>query len=246
MEGCKGHAGEIGLWPQERGLRYVREWYGTVDQASSAPPLANALVERLNKKCLHFWRLDAIWGCSPSNWPPVAAVDTPRLPPAVAQPVGGSGGGGAKASQVSEPRPETGGRGPVRLGSDADNDGDDDGQEAPAHRSSRPRARGASSQRGRLRGEGLKRSLEASEGRREAWDEKRIKVEADVQIHRIDSERATAERVAEIQARSNEQVAEIQARSSEKMAEMQQQTMRMQMQMMEGFFKVMQSRDAAS
>lgn len=210
------------------------------------PPLTNVLVERLNKKCLHFWRLDAIWAWSPNNKPPVAAVDMPRPPPVAAQLVSGGGGGeGAEPSRVSQPRPESGGRGPVGLGSDADNDGDDDGQGAPAHRS-RPKARGPSAQRGRLRGEGLKRSLEASEGRREAWDEKRIKVEANVQIHRIDSERATAERVAEIQARSNEQIAEIQARSSEKMAEMQQETMRMQVQMMEGFFKAMQGRDATA
>jgi len=66
---------------------------------------------------------------------------------------------------------------------------------------------------------------------KEAWEEKRVKIEAAVQMHRIDSERAAAERVAEIQARSNE-----------KIAEMQQETMRMQMQMMEGFFKVMQGR----
>ena len=50
-------------------------------------------------------------------------------------------------------------------------------------------------------------------------------------MHRIDSERGTAERVAEIQARSNEA-----------MAKMQQETIRIQMQMMEGFLKIMQGK----
>ena len=106
----------------------------------------------------------------------------------------------------------------------------------------------------------MKRLLEGSEARKEARDGKRIKVdeermklEADVQMRCTESERATAERVAEIQARSNEQtaeiqtrsnvqMAEIQARSNERMAEMQQETMRMQMLMMEGHFKIIQSR----
>ena len=50
----------------------------------------------------------------------------------------------------------------------------------------------------------LERLLEASEARKKARDEKRIRVEAEAQMHHIDSERATAERAAEIQARSNE------------------------------------------
>ena len=90
--------------------------------------------------------------------------------------------------------------------------------------------------------------LEGSEARKEARDEKRVKMdeerirlEADVEMHRIDSERATAETVAETRARSSEQLAEIQARSIERMAATQQETMRMQMQM-EGLFKVMQGR----
>ena len=58
-----------------------------------------------------------------------------------------------------------------------------------------------------------------------------MKIEADVQIYRVEIEGVTAERTAEIQARSNE-----------KMAEMQQGTMRMQIQMVEGLFRVVQSR----
>lgn len=48
--------------------------------------------------------------------------------------------------------------------------------------------------------------------------------------------------MAEIQASSNEKIAEIQARSNETVARMQHETMRMQMQMMEGFFNLMQGR----
>ena len=98
----------------------------------------------------------------------------------------------------------------------------------------------------------LEARKEARDGKRIKVDEERMKLEADVQMLRIESERATPEWVAEIQARSNEQtaeiqtrsnvqMAEIQARSNERMAEMQQETMRMQMQMMEGLFKVIQS-----
>ena len=86
----------------------------------------------------------------------------------------------------------------------------------------------------------MKRLLEASEARKEARDGKRIKADVEVQKHRIDSEQVTAERVAEIQARSNEKIAEIQARNAEAMAKMQQETTRMQMQIMEGFFKFIQ------
>ena len=123
---------------------------------------------------------------------------------------------------------------------DGNNNGDNDGDNGPSQRvlaparHSKPKACGSSTQCGRPRGgagEGLKRLLEDGVAQKEAWEEKRVKIEAAVQMHRIDSERAAAERVAEIQARSNE-----------KIAEMQQETMRMQMQMMEGFFKVMQGR----
>ena len=90
--------------------------------------------------------------------------------------------------------------------------------------------------------EGSEARKEARDGKRVKVDEERMELEADVQMRRIESERDNAKRVAEIQARSNEQMAEIQARSNVRMAEIQQETMRMQMQMMKGLFKIIQSR----
>ena len=101
------------------------------------------------------------------------------------------------------------------MSDDENDDRDGDNSQVPTRRSkSKPRGPGISSQRGRLRhkpkggaGEGLKRLPEGSEARKEARDENpikvdegRIKLEADVQMHRIASERATAERVALIKA----------------------------------------------
>ena len=67
--------------------------------------------------------------------------------------------------------------------------------------------------------EGSEAQKEARDGKRTKADEERMKLEADVQMLRIESERATPEWVAEIQARSNEQTAEIQTRSNVQMAE---------------------------
>jgi hypothetical protein len=184
------------------------------------------LVEKLNKKCLHFWKLDAIWGCRPNN-KPVAAVETLQPPSESTMPVDPSllideiATGGATGSEGDNASDEGGASlsvtQPSLPVSDDENDDGDSSQVPTTRRSkSKPRGPGISSQRGRLRlkggaGDGLKRLLEGSEARKEARDGKRIKVdeermklEADVQMHRIESERATAERVAEIQARSNE------------------------------------------
>ena len=144
---------------------------------------------------------------------------------------------------------------PVSDDEKGERDGDSSQESTTRRSKSKPRGPGISSQRGlRLEGgagERLKRLLEGSEARKEARAEKRIKIqeerirlEAEAQMHRIESKRVTAERVAEIQARSSVQLAEIQARSNERIAAMQQETMRMQMQMMEGLFRVRQARGA--
>jgi hypothetical protein len=213
------------------------------------------LAEKLNKKCIHFWRLDAIWGQRP-NSKPVITVDTLQLSSTrfTDEPEGDDNAddleGGAEASLESpKPKPKCNSKSAGKIESDDHNS--DDAQDIPIRRN-KSKARGTSTQHGRGGAtEGLKRLLEVSEARKEARDEKRIKseeareekrikfeeareekrikAEAKLQMHRIDSENATAARVAEIQARSNE-----------KMAEMQQESMRMQMRMMEGIFKVMQ------
>ena len=227
----------------------------------------------MNRKCLHFWKLDAIWGSRPNNRP-VAIVETlqpPSEPTISVDPsllIDEIVTGGATGSEPEDGN-DSDGVGASRsvtqpLASMPVSDDENDVQVLPTRRSrSKLRGAGRGQFTGRLKGgdgDGLKRLLEGSESRKEARDGKRIKVdeermklEADVQMRRIESERATAERVAEIQARSNEQTAEIQtrsnvqmaevqARSNERMAEMQQETMRMQMQMMEGLFKIIQSR----
>ena len=98
-----------------------------------------------------------------------------------------------KSFQVSQPH--------LPVSADENDDGDN-GQVVPTRRrKSKLRAPGISSQRGRLRlkdgaVEGLKRLLEGSEARKEARDGKRIqvdeertKLEADAQVHCIESER---------------------------------------------------------
>lgn len=61
---------------------------------------------------------------------------------------------------------------------------------------------------------GLKRLLECN-GAEESGDGKRIKSEADVQMHCIDSGRATAERVIGIQICSNKNMVEMQQDSDD-------------------------------
>ena len=229
----------------------------------------------MNKKHLHFWRLDAIWGCRPNN-KPVTAVETLQTSstPAFLLPASGAAtttvtttatasastsedSGDAASSEQEKLRGARATLSPINLRSDDYSDaiGNDAQEESTNRNAGKLKACKtpiATQCGGQLKvpdrlgaGEGLKRLLEINEARKEARDEKRIKareageekrmkIEVDVQMHRIECEGATAERIAEIQARSNE-----------KMVEMQQETMRMQMQMMEGFFKIMQGRDNA-
>ena len=208
-------------------------------------------------------RLDAIWSCRPNN-KPVTAVDTLLPASTVALPVlllvGKATTGSAGASEgdnddVAGDEPERLGGAkatlslsPINLKSD-DDKGGNDAHEAPTgtHRS-KPRARGISTQRGRLtKGpgglgrEGLKKLLEVNEARKEARDEKRIefqeardqrciKVEEARDKRRIKVEEASDERRIKVEAdlqmhrvdserATAERIAEIQARRNERMAE---------------------------
>ena len=137
------------------------------------------MVEKLNKRCLYFWKLDAIWGSRPNN-KPVAVVETLQPPSESIIPVDPSllideiATGGATGS---EPEDHNGSDGagasrsetqPSMPVSDDENDDGNNDQVVPTRRSkSKRRGAGRGQITGRIVkggvGDGLKRLLEGSE-----------------------------------------------------------------------------------
>ena len=115
---------------------------------------------------------------------PVTTVDTLQSPSLL---VGGTAIGSASegdddaasdegSAEAFQESRRSANESPINLGSDDDNDGDNSPNQGAPTRRSKPKARGTSAQRERLRGgagEGLKRLLESTVAQKEARNEKR-------------------------------------------------------------------------